>query len=234
MSGGDDGVTVTMFQSLMGSLMWVARCTRTEIAFAVHKASRKMHNPSVGDWKLAKRNFRYLTGTKEVRLQMKGTKERNEAFDVVAFSDADFAADKQARKSVTGGLVTLDDMPVSWVCKKQGGVSLSTMEAEYTAASVMVTEVLGVQEYFGELGVKLVEPILLLVDNQVALKHLDGETASAKAKHIDVRIKFVSSYPRRGVLRPGYKERANMLADLMTKALSAPRMTALREKIGKH
>eukprot|EP00644_Phytophthora_capsici_P019544 jgi/Phyca11/133580/e_gw1.570.9.1 len=40
-SGGDGGWTVTTFQSLVGSLMWLARCTRPDIAFAVHKASRK-------------------------------------------------------------------------------------------------------------------------------------------------------------------------------------------------
>eukprot|EP00644_Phytophthora_capsici_P019543 jgi/Phyca11/133582/e_gw1.570.8.1 len=108
------------------------------------------------------------------------------------------------------------------------------MEAEFTAASVMATEVLGVRELFGELGVKLAEPIPLMVDNQAALKQLDGESASAKAKHIDVRIKFVGSYTRRGLLKPGYKESEDMLADLMTKALDAPRMAALRERIGLH
>eukprot|EP00644_Phytophthora_capsici_P016293 jgi/Phyca11/117864/e_gw1.34.274.1 len=37
-SGGDGCVTVRRFQSLVGSLMWVARCTRPDITFAVHKA----------------------------------------------------------------------------------------------------------------------------------------------------------------------------------------------------
>lgn len=103
----------------------MARCTRSGIAFTVHKASRKTHNPSIGDWKPAKRILRYLTGTMELRLQMKGTKGRNEVLEAVAYSDVDFAADKQDRKSVTGGLVTSDHMPVSWVCKRQGSLSLS-------------------------------------------------------------------------------------------------------------
>lgn len=72
------------------------------------------------------------------------------------------------------------------------------MKAEFTAASVMATEVLGVRERFGELVAKIVESIPLLVNNQVVLEQLDGETASAEAKHIDVRIKFVDSYTRRG------------------------------------
>ncbi|OWZ17991.1 Copia protein [Phytophthora megakarya] len=111
------GVTIKRFQSLVGSLMWVARCTRSDIAFAVHKASRKMHSPSLGDYRLAKRILRYLAGTKELRLRMKGSGRRSEAFEVVAYSDPDFAGDKQDKKSVTGGVVTLDGMPVIWVSK---------------------------------------------------------------------------------------------------------------------
>ena len=31
-----DGPTIRQFQSLVGSLLWIARCTRPDIAFAVH------------------------------------------------------------------------------------------------------------------------------------------------------------------------------------------------------
>ncbi|KAG6617388.1 Integrase catalytic core protein [Phytophthora cinnamomi] len=152
MSGGVGVVTVGRFHSLVGSLLWISRCTRPDKSFAVHKATRKTHNPSMSDWKLAKRILKYLAGTKELRFQMKGNRGVEEALEVIAYSDADFAADKTDRKSVTGGLVTLDGMPVCWVCKKQGGVALSTMEAEYTAASVMAAELLGIRELLENFG----------------------------------------------------------------------------------
>ncbi|OWZ16110.1 polyprotein [Phytophthora megakarya] len=87
-------------------------------------------------------------------------------------------------------------MPISWICKKQCGVSLSTMEAEYTAASVLGAELLGIRELLKELGAKSEMPMPLRIDNQAALKQLDGELASGKAKHIDVRIKFIGCYTR--------------------------------------
>jgi hypothetical protein len=37
--------TVRSFQSLVGSLLWIARCTRPDIAFAVHRATRRAHAP---------------------------------------------------------------------------------------------------------------------------------------------------------------------------------------------
>ncbi|POM58057.1 Retrovirus-related pol Polyprotein [Phytophthora palmivora] len=65
------------------------------------------------------------------------------------------------------------------------------MEAEYTAASRLSQEQLGIREILGEFGVAFAEPMVLRDDNQAALKQLEGEKASSKAKHIDTRIKFV-------------------------------------------
>ncbi|KAG3091662.1 hypothetical protein PI125_g17373 [Phytophthora idaei] len=128
--------TVSKLQSLVGRLLWIARCTRPGIGFAVHKAPRRTHSPTVSDWKLGKRIVGYLAGTKRLRLRTRGDRERGEPIKVTAFSDADSAADTEDRKPVTGGFVTVDGMAVDWFCKKQEG-SLSTVEAEYTAASGM-------------------------------------------------------------------------------------------------
>ncbi|OWZ22783.1 putative mitochondrial protein [Phytophthora megakarya] len=106
LAGGGNAVTVRKFQSLMGSLMWFARCTRPDVAFAVHKALRRTHSPTLADWRLGKRIARYLAGTKRLRLRMRGNATQEEPLKVVAYSDADFAADKSDRKSVTGGLLS--------------------------------------------------------------------------------------------------------------------------------
>ncbi|KAG6614663.1 Integrase catalytic core protein [Phytophthora cinnamomi] len=150
------------------------------------------------------------------------------SLDVVGYSDADYAADKADRKSTTGGLVPVDGMAVSWICKKQGGVSFSTMEAEYTAASVVARELLGVRELLGEMQVSHEMSMKLCADNQAALKQLGGEQSSGKAKHIDVRIKFVGDFVRRGVVRAEYLETKEIPVDVLTKALLRRR---LREKM---
>ena len=119
---------------------------------------------------------------------------------MIGYSDADYASNKRDRNAVTGGVITVDDMPVCWICKKQGGVSLLTMEAEFTAASIIARELMGIRELLQELNLPFDEPILLRVDNQAALKQFKGDRASAKAKHIDVRIKFVGDYAKRGII----------------------------------
>ncbi|GMG15093.1 unnamed protein product [Phytophthora fragariaefolia] len=161
----------------------------------------------MSDWKLGKRIARYLVGSKCLRLIMISHGTLEEPRKVIAYTDAGFAAD---RKSVTGGRRTVDDMAVSCACRKQSGVRLSTMKAVYTAASAMATELLGMRELVGKLGIEYSSPMPPRVDNQVELKPLDGEGSSSKAKHIDVRIKFVGAYTKSGVVK---QERFEALGD---------------------
>jgi hypothetical protein len=60
----DGEVTVRDFQSLAGSLLWVARCTRPDILFAVHCITRKTNAPTVQDYQIAKKILRFLKGSK--------------------------------------------------------------------------------------------------------------------------------------------------------------------------
>uniref|UniRef100_A0AAV1VA15 Reverse transcriptase Ty1/copia-type domain-containing protein n=1 Tax=Peronospora matthiolae TaxID=2874970 RepID=A0AAV1VA15_9STRA len=46
--------TIKTFRSLVGSLLWILRCTRTDIAFAVHKATRQTHQSRLHQMKFAK------------------------------------------------------------------------------------------------------------------------------------------------------------------------------------
>ena len=65
--------SVKAFQSLVGNLLWIARYTRPDISFTVHRATRQTHNPSMKDWKMAKRIARYPKGTKMLKLFIDGT-----------------------------------------------------------------------------------------------------------------------------------------------------------------
>ena len=47
--GAKGDPSVKSFQSLVGSLLCIARCTRPYICFAVHKATRRTHKPTLQD-----------------------------------------------------------------------------------------------------------------------------------------------------------------------------------------
>ena len=56
-------------------------------------------------------------------------------FELVGFSDADFAQNMLDRKSTSETAQFLGPYLVSWASKKQHSVALSTTEAEYVAAA---------------------------------------------------------------------------------------------------
>ncbi|KAE9007332.1 hypothetical protein PF005_g12321 [Phytophthora fragariae] len=222
--------TVQTFQSLVGSLLWIARCTRPDIAFAVHRATQRSHAPRQSDWQLAKNIARYLMGTLDFDFVMQATRGGVIAGEVVleAYSDADYAGDRVDRKSVSGGVLLVGGMVVGWLFKKQASISLSTMEAEFVAASQVTAEMLGIAELLKEIGVKAKGVYDLKVDNQAAIKQIKGEDTSGRAKHIDIRYKFVKDLARKEVLDVAYCESKEMRADILTKALPAQRLEELR------
>ena len=73
------------YQSLVGSLLYAVVCTRPDIAYAVICLTRHMKDPSVADWKAAKRILRYLKFSQDVGL----TFWKNRPTDIEGFCDSD-------------------------------------------------------------------------------------------------------------------------------------------------
>lgn len=83
------------------------------------------------------------------------------------------------------------------------------------------------------MGIDCVMPMSLKVDNQSELIKLAGESSS-EAKHIDVRIKYVGYYAKRGILKTESGEGSRIPADMMAKALHAPRLEELKALVDLH
>nr|GEX37917.1 uncharacterized mitochondrial protein AtMg00810-like [Tanacetum cinerariifolium] len=74
-------------------------------------------------------------------------------FDLVAYSDSDYAGASLDRKSTTGGCQFLGCRLISWQCKKQTVVATSSTEAEYVAAASGCPQVLWMQNQLLDYGV---------------------------------------------------------------------------------
>ena len=118
----------TLYRSLVGSLHYLT-FTRPDIAYVVNSVCQFMKSPTDVHLCSIKRIIRYLQGTAEYGL----TYSSDTNVNLTAFSDADWAADLNTRRSVTGYVVYLGSNPVSWQSKKQVFVSRSSTEVEYKA-----------------------------------------------------------------------------------------------------
>ncbi|GKG17982.1 hypothetical protein Tco_0372280, partial [Tanacetum coccineum] len=66
-------------------------------------------------------------------------------FDLVAYTDSDYAGASLDWKSTTGGCQFLGCRLISWQCKKQTVVANSITEPEYVAASSCYGQMLWIQ-----------------------------------------------------------------------------------------
>ncbi|GKC33840.1 hypothetical protein Tco_1046224, partial [Tanacetum coccineum] len=83
----------------------------------------------------------YLTSSRPDIMYLKGQPKlglwypRDSSFDLVGYSDSDYAGASLDMKSTTGGCQFLGCTLISWQCKKQTLVATSSTEAEYVAAT---------------------------------------------------------------------------------------------------
>lgn len=120
------------YQKLIGQLLYVSVNTRPDISAAVSILSRKTSCPTKDDWVELKRVARYLMTTKNLWLRLSNTKKDE---GLLGFCDADWAECRDDRKSNSGYLMKYNGGTISWACRKQTCVSLSTAEAEFVALS---------------------------------------------------------------------------------------------------
>lgn len=214
------------YLSLVGALLYIAVCTRPDIAIAASILGRKVSQPTEADWNEAKRTLRYLSSTADLKLHLGGTG------DLEGFVDADWAGDKVDRKSNSGFIFKLGSGTISWSARKQQCVSLSSTEAEYVALSEASQELLWLLKLMHDIGEDVDKPVVIHEDNQSCIAMLSSTTGSRRTKHIDTRYNFVKELVSTGIIQVHYCPTESMVADILTKPLAKVKQELFRSLIG--
>jgi len=120
---GDNIVDATLYQQIIGSLMYLVIGTRPDLAFTVSLLSQYSSQPTTIHMGAAKRILRYIKSTRDKFL----TYTKCSALSLAGFADADFANDKDERKSISDHKFQLAMNTISWCSRKQKCVSTSTV-----------------------------------------------------------------------------------------------------------
>ena len=167
------------------------------------------------------RVIKYVLDTKTLGLNMCPSGEPGDAWTMTCFTDSDWANDPETRRSVSGYVIMIHGVPICWRSKAQRAVTLSSTEAEWYALAEATKDILFLKQAVESMGLKIVLPIIVRVDNIGAIFMSENVSATAKTKHVDIRSKFVKEFCEDGVLKIVFVRSEWNTSDIMTKNLRA-------------
>ena len=216
------------YARVVGSLMYLAIISRPDIAYAVQSLARHMQAPTDEHIKAAEHLLRYIQGTKQLGLLLGG---KGSNIELVGYSDSNWAADKDTRRSTTGYVFTIGCGASSWSSRLQPTVALSTAEAEYMALSCAVQEAVYLRRLLKSLGYEQQQPTPIFEDNQACIAMTANPVLHQRTKHIDIRYHFTRERVISGDVDIQYVATNYQLADILTKPLLRLKLERFRGPI---
>ena len=204
----DNPFDVQTYQQAIGSLNFLAVCTRPDISFTVGQLAQHMVTPHLSHWNAVCYLFRYISGTKHLSLTY--TSDGVASF----YFDASFANEINC-KSTSGYCCLVLGGAISWRSKKQSIVANSTMESEYIALHELAKHVM----WLKKLEFHDLQKPTLFVDNQSCIKTACNPIIQDCSKHIAVRYHYICDLVNTGQVLVKYCPNSNMVADILTKPL---------------
>jgi hypothetical protein len=111
------------FRSGVGMLFYLVKHSRPDLANAVRELSKVMDGATLSHVKMLYRVIKYVLNTNNRGIRVKPNQENG----CIAYA-------------ITGYLIYLCGVPIAWKSRQQGGITLSSSEAEYYAISEVAKE----------------------------------------------------------------------------------------------
>ena len=217
------------YKSAIGSLLYLAICTRPDISYAVSALARYSQNPGPEHWTLVKNVVQYVKHTKDHGLFF--SKEVMPIEDIMSSSGYCDAAynDSETGKSTTGYVVMISNRyPISWRSKLSTTTAMSTMEAELIALHSVAKEIAWTRMVLGEISSLGLSPTIIHCDNNPVVQLTKGLRVMEKNKHIRPKYFYVLDLIKDHevvVLKIGTDDQT---ADILTKSIANPQFSKLR------
>jgi hypothetical protein len=219
----------TIYQSMIGSLMYVMTTIRPDIAYAIGVLSWYNHDPSNEHMVALKRVFPYLNGTKDWRLRFGGalggalgesTLGGEGDAALRCYVDSDYTGCPDDYKSTSGLVITFGGV-VDWRLRKQKSTAQSTTDAEYYAFGVGCMRLTQISHLLNELGILTIPQVFSDSQSLIASNKNRIYCGTAVAQ-IVTKYYLAADMARDGEIDLSYVPTAEMLADCVTKPLPKP------------
>jgi len=249
-STADDKRRKELYQSLVGSLLYIARCTRADIQFAVTTLCRFTSAPSEGCWIAAKRVLRYLRGTMQLVLEFdvtnqywkrqvlvtskQWTKEVPLYVNLEGDAVASFNSTGLNGRSILGYIIRLEGSCFIHSSSVSATAAQSSMEAELLANNLCLREIMWVrnilEEIIGEDEELGATPIAM--DNEPAIFFTENPVTKKRSKHFDPKLYLARSQVSEGKAVMVKRGSDEMVSDGLSKALGFVKFIKFRAMLG--
>ena len=182
------------YLSTIGALIYLANCTRPDIAFAVNLLARHSAAPTKRHRSGVKNIFRYLQGTKDLGLFFQF--QKNQDSDMIGYADAGYLSDPHNARSQSGFVFLHGGTAISWKSSKQTLVATSTNHSEIISLFEAPCECVWlrrminhIQQSCGMGSIK--SPTIIYEDNAACVAQMQiGYIKSNITKHISPKWVF--------------------------------------------
>ena len=209
------------YRELVGALMYIATCTRPDIAHAVGEVAKFCERYDKSHWTAAKRILKYLKTTQGLSIVFSGINKG----ELIGFADANWAGDLDTRRSTTGYVFFLNGSAISWSSKRQPTVATSSTEEEYMSLYSATQEAIWLRGLLKDLNYCAKNATTIFQDNQGCIALAKNPVYHSRTKHIDIKFHFLREKVASAVIALEFKPTEEMVADGFTKALPRDKHT---------
>jgi hypothetical protein len=221
------------YLNMIGSLLYLSLNTRPDLAFAIGLLARYARNPTFGACGCLAHVLSYISGT-----CLEGIKYTYiDLLNIIAFCDADWAADRKQRRSTVGYVLMCLGGPLTWGSKLMKTIATSTMQAEYQGFYYCLTDCMFINNFLKELKIPLSNKIMFLTDAESAYRAALNPAFHSRTRHFEL-VYYLNRVwlgdTDKAIAVPGHVGTAFMIADLLTKPLIASIFIPFRDRIMGH
>jgi hypothetical protein len=142
---------------------------------------------------------------------------------------ADLGGDRETRKSTSGMVIMMNGGPVTWSSRLQKLCAQSSAEAEISAVVDSVKEALHIKLLCEDAGLRNKSiPLTVYEDNNACIQMGHSLRGSQKAKHYELRLRFLNEQIREKNIEFSRIGTTNQYADGFTKPLALPNFRIFR------
>ena len=179
-----------------------------------------MDRANLEAFKELRRVIKYVLDTPNYGLKIQPTIQehgRDMEWNLVVYSDSDWAGDKENRMSITGFIIFVHGVPITWKSRQQKSLAMSSSEAEYYALTEAAKEVKFVVQLLITMGIKVSLPVIVRVDNIGAIWMAENASAGSRTKHVELKYHFIRQYVEEGFIRIIFVRTEENISDVFTK-----------------